>query len=250
MLSLALFASGCGGSGGLFGGPDPTTSAVPSAKPAAPASSTLHWLGDDLSSFFVGSSGNAPEQVAGASPAAGTSPNAAGINVDTDCPFIQIRQGAATLTVSEAGVSSAALALKYQGTFVRAARQCAVVGGQMNMKVGVQGRIIVGPAGGPGELDVPLRIAVVDQKPGSSKTIVTKLIMIPVTVSSANDNPSFTHVEDGLNFPLPSAAALERYIVFIGFDPLAAEAHARKPKPRPRHKRKPELRLRPTPGTG
>ena len=61
------------------------------------------------------------------------------------------------------------MSLKYQGTFVRAARECAVVGGQMVMKVGVEGRIIVGPAGGPGQVDVPLRIAVVDEKPAGSK---------------------------------------------------------------------------------
>src|SRR6516165_7443871 len=45
-----------------------------------------------------------------------------------------------------------AMSLKYQGTFVRAARDCAVVSGEMVMRVGVQGRIIVGPAGGPGQV--------------------------------------------------------------------------------------------------
>ena len=61
------------------------------------------------------------------------------------------------------------MALKYQGTFVRAARQCAVVAGQMVMKVGVRGTHHIGPAGGPGEIDVPLRIAVVDEPPAHRK---------------------------------------------------------------------------------
>ena len=65
------------------------------------------------------------------------------------------------------------------------------------MKVGVEGRIIIGPAGGPGQVDVPLRIAVVEETTADTKPIVTKLIRIPVTVASATDNPTFTHIEEG-----------------------------------------------------
>jgi hypothetical protein len=117
----------------------------------------------------------------------------------------------------------------------------------MVMKVGVEGRIILGPQGGPGEINVPLRIAVVDEKPSSTKTIVTKLIIIPVMVSSADDNPTFTHVEDNLSFPLPSSSELENYIVYIGFDPLGAEGGHKPVKPRRKIKRraKPEA----APGT-
>jgi hypothetical protein len=129
------------------------------------------------------------------------------------------------------------MGLKYQGTFVRAARECAVVSGQMVMKVGVEGRIVVGPAGGPGHIDVPLRIAVVRETTAGTKTIVTKLIRIPVTVQSSTDNPTFTHVEEGLSFPMPPAGDLDDYTVYIGFDPLAADAQDRqKLKPKPKTK--------------
>jgi len=124
------------------------------------------------------------------------------------------------------------MALKYQGTFVRGARECKVVAGQMVMRVGVEGRIIVGPAGGPGNVDVPLRIAVVHEETGASRTIVTKLVRIPVTVPPDSQNPSFTHIEEGLSFPMPSAAALDHYIVYIGFDPIGAAAQE-KPQPKP-----------------
>ena len=175
----------------------------------------------------------APRQVAGATP-------------DVECPFLQIRDGASTLSI-RAGGENAAMSLKYQGTFVRGARQCSVVAGQMTMKVGVEGRIILGPAGGPGQITVPLRLAVVDQTPAATKMIVTKLIMIPVMVQSATDNPVFTHVEDGLSFPLPSpVSALEHYIVYIGFDPLALEPPPKPEKLKRKPKVKPKLRLEPT----
>jgi hypothetical protein len=234
-LLLALAAGGCSGSS-LLGGPSATgTTPAPAAgAPAAAAapSSGPQWLRGDIAGFFSSSSDRAPQPVAGAAP-------------DVECPYMQIREGASTLTIG-AGGDNAAMSLKYQGTFVRAARQCAVAAGQMVMKVGVEGRIILGPAGGPGQIDVPLRIAVVDESPAGSKPIVTKLIHIPVTVASMTDNPSFAHVEEGLSFPLPSSAELEHYIVYIGFDPLAAEKPEKHPKPKAKPKRKPA----PAPGTG
>jgi len=233
LLWLALLAPGCSGGGSVFGGPAATAPSPAPAPAPAPAPSTSQRLKADISNFFSGSSDKVPQPVAGAAP-------------DVDCPYIEIRQGASTLTVGPTG-DNAAMSLKYQGTFVRAARQCAVVAGQMVMKVGVEGRIILGPAGGPGQVDVPLRIAVVDESLAGSKTIITKLIHIPVTVQSATDNPIFAHVEDGLSFPLPPAAELDNYIVYIGFDPLAAEAQEKpeKPKPKPNHKPK----AKPAPGT-
>ena len=227
-LALALLASGCGGGGNLFGG---TSASTPAAAPT-PASSGGGLLPDDITNFFSGSSDKSPQQVAGAT-------------ADAECPYIQIREGASTLTINGSG-DNAAMSLKYQGTFVRAARQCAVVAGQMVMKIGVQGRLVLGPQGGPGEVNVPLRIAVVDEKPASSKTIVTKLIMIPVAVQSPDDNPSFTHVEDNVTFPMPSSSELDNYIVYIGFDPVAAQAQERH-APRPKARRKPAPRARAAP---
>jgi len=135
------------------------------------------------------------------------------------------------------------MSLKYQGTFARAARECALVDGNMVMKIGVQGRIVVGPAGGPGQVDVPLRIAVVQETPGGSRSIVTKFIRIAVTVGPNEGYALFTHIEEGLSFPLPTPTALlDDYTAYVGFDPLAAEAQDKdkeKPKPKPKSKPKP-----------
>jgi hypothetical protein len=236
LLAVVLLASACSGGSNLFGGPSASTPAPASAASPAPApSSSGSFLRDDVASFFAGSSDKSPQPVAGATP-------------DVECPYIQIREGASTLTVSTGG-DNAAMSLKYQGTFVRAARQCAVVAGQMVMKVGVEGRIILGPQGGPGQINIPLRIAIVDETPSSTKPILTKLILIPVAISTADDNPIFTHVEDNLAFPLPSSSDLENYIVYIGFDPLAAQAQEHPARAKPKIKRKPKPAPAPAPGT-
>jgi hypothetical protein len=243
-LALAFLISGCSGGTSLFGGgptaaSPPPPSAAPPPTSAAPSSPSLT---GKIANFFSGSSARSPQQVAGAA-------------ADLDCPLIDIRQGASTLTIGPTGdeTNNGAMSLKYQGTFVRAARECAVVNGQMVMKVGIQGRIIIGPAGGPGEVDVPLRIAVVQEAPGGSKLIVTKFIRLPVTVASNDDNPMFSHIEEGLSFPVPSAADIDQYTVYIGFDPIEAAAQDKakeKPKPKPKLKPKPKPAAAPAANPG
>lgn len=157
---------------------------------------------------------------------------------DISCPPVEIREGASTLAIGPQGENTT-MSLKYQGTFVRAARDCSVVGSDMVIKVGVQGRIVVGPAGGPGEVQVPVRIAVVEEAPGGFKPIVTKLIRIPVTVAPGQGNVLFSHIEQGVTFPLPTpSSVLDDYIVYVGFDPLAAEPQDGA-KPKPKSKAKP-----------
>jgi hypothetical protein len=229
LLSLGLLASGCSGGGTSFGGPagsPPATAAAGSAAPPANSSS----FKDRVESFFSGASAKEPQPVANAQP-------------DVDCPYIDIRAGASTLTIPPPPPDgeNEAMALKYQGTFVRAARECAVVGTQMVMKVGVEGRIIVGPAGGPGQVNVPLRFAVVEAPSAGSKTIATKLVLIPVTIGPNDGYVTFTHIEEGLSFPLPSSTALDSYLVYIGFDPIGAQAQDKRPAPKltPKPKGKP-----------
>jgi hypothetical protein len=155
---------------------------------------------------------------------------------DIECPAVTVRTGASTLMIggdaknAEPGV----LNLRYQGTIIRTARECNVTAGVVTMKVGVEGRIITGPAGGPGSVDVPLRLAVV-QEGVNPKPIASKFVHIPVTIASDNDRVTFSHVESDITFPMPVPAGdIDSYIVYVGFDTMAApdkKAPAAKRKP-------------------
>ena len=115
------------------------------ASPAAAQS-----VSDKLNSWFFGPPAQAP---AGTSPAATTT--------EVECPGIEVRQGASTLAITAPGSGEAGpMNTRYQVTIGQLARECAALGGVMTMKVGVQGRVLLGPAGGPGQVDVPLRMAV------------------------------------------------------------------------------------------
>jgi hypothetical protein len=153
---------------------------------------------------------------------------------DIECPDVQVRTGAATLMIgTKPGESEpAAMDVRYQGSIIRTARECHVNAGIMTMKVGIEGRVITGPAGGPGAVDVPLRIAVV-REGITPQTIVSKLGRESVVVNEAIDRVTFAHVESDITFPLPTPPGdIDRYVVYVGFDPLGARPEKKKPPAR------------------
>jgi hypothetical protein len=244
-----LLLAGC--SGGGVGAPATTAStaavppvpastgaALPPTGTALPPSPAAPSLKDKIASFFSGATQKQPQPVANAQP-------------NVECPFLDIRQGASTLTIPPPPPDGGneAMSLKYQGSFVRAARDCAVLNGQMVMRVGVQGRIIVGPAGGAGQINVPLRIAVVSAPITAPRTVVTKLIRIPVTIGAGDPSIDFTYIEEGLSFPMPASAS-DPYLVYIGFDPVGAAAEDQVRKPAPVKKPKPNVKPNPNAPTG
>jgi hypothetical protein len=182
-------------------------SSVPtsSSQPAASQS-----FGARLSDLF-GMSSLPPE---GARPAPGT-PDP----VD-DCPTVEVRHGASTLQVAGRGGEPSPTNLRYQATIGRTARECAISGATMTMRVGIEGRVILGPEGAPGQMEIPLRYALVQEGP-EPKTIVTKLYRFPVTIAPGASNVPFTHVEEDLAFPLPNRRDIQAYVVYVGFDQLA-----------------------------
>src|SRR5262249_62403716 len=102
-------------------------------------------------------------------------------------------------------------------------------------KVGIGGRVILGPAGTPGEVKLPVRLAVV--KEGLNPQVIwTKFYMVPVTLQPGAPFATFVHVEEDMTFPMPPGSELDQYVVYAGFDPQSAvpEKPARKPKPKPR----------------
>jgi hypothetical protein len=181
---------------------------------------------------------------AGPKPAGDAS--AAALPADFECPSVVIRQGASTLTISANPAEPTATNLRYQVGFGENARECRLLPGNMvSMRVGVEGRVILGPAGAPGHVDVPLRLAIVHEAV-NSKTILTRLHVVPVTIPPDSTNVVFTHVEEDLTFPMPKGSAIDSYIVYVGFDPAGARELERK-KPPARRSRPPARAEAPAP---
>jgi hypothetical protein len=148
---------------------------------------------------------------------------------DYECPGVDIRTGASTLNIASKAVEATAGDLRYQLSFGQTARECAVQGTTMSIKVGVQGRVILGPMGGPGQVDVPLRYAVVREGP-QPKTVVTKFKRISVTVPSGQTHLPFVDIEESLSFPVPARSELDAYIIYVGFDEIGDRNEKKSPK--------------------
>ncbi len=134
--------------------------------------------------------------------------------------------------MSNAGGADASLAtMRYQATIGQMARECAVIAGNLSIKVGVHGRLILGPAGAPGTYDVPLRLALV-REGMEPKTVWTKLYRIPVTVEPSQPNAAFLHIEEALTVPMPPGAEIDAYVIYVGFDPLGKDQPKRQANPR------------------
>jgi hypothetical protein len=192
---------------------------------ASPASAQS--LGDRFKSLFGGTS----DEPATAAPGAPV-PEDTG---DLTCPPVSVRAGAATYAVAVPGKQPVGNDLRFQATITKMARECTVNGGVITARIGIQGRVIAGPAGAPSTIQIPIRVAVV-QGGVSEKTIATKAYQTTVNLSETGSDP-FTMVAEDLVYPAPPGALGDTYIFYIGFDPQALKPE--RPAPAPKKKKQP-----------
>jgi hypothetical protein len=183
----------------------------------APASAQS--LTDRFKSLFGGKS---EEEPAANAPAA---PQDTG---DLTCPPVTVRAGASTYAVAAPGKQPVGNDLRFQATISKMARECSLNGGVITARIGIQGRVIAGPAGAPASVQVPIRVAVV-QGGVSEKTIATKAYQTTVNMTESGSEP-FTLVAEDLSYPVPAGAAGDSYIFYIGFDPQALKPERPAPK--------------------
>jgi hypothetical protein len=130
---------------------------------------------------------------------------------------VGIRPGASTLNVAVKPKEATAGELRYQLSFKQIARECRVQDGAMSIKIAAEGRIVLGPLGAPGSVDVPLHYAVVREGP-QPKVIVTKFKRVRVTIGPGKTHARFVDIDSGLRFAVPPCPDLATYVVYVGFD--------------------------------
>src|SRR5579859_5383803 len=115
--------------------------------PAASAQS----LTDKLKGLFGGGSSKSEDQQQ-------PPPVASEPQTDMDCPQVTIRAGASTYAVAAPGKHPIGNDVRFQATITKMARDCTQVNGEITARIGIQGRVIVGPSGAPPSVEVPIRI--------------------------------------------------------------------------------------------
>lgn len=182
-------------------------------------------LTDRFKSLFGGKS----DEPAQSKPA--PAPGQPAADDDVDCPQVTVRAGASTYGVGATGKPAVGNDVRFQASITKMARECVRNGADIVARIGIQGRVIAGPAGAPNTVEVPLRVAVVQGGVGE-KVIASKAYRTTVEMPEGGSVP-FTFVAEDLSYPVPSAAVAASYIFYVGFDPQALS-----PEPKARGKRK------------
>lgn len=131
------------------------------------------------------------------------------------CPNIVILDGTADDRVYGKGEETNAN-LRYQFSLNDVARDCKIDGGQISLKVGTAGKVLLGPVGSPGNFTAPIRVAIIresDQQP-----VVSKLYHVAVSVPAGKTQALFTLVTEPLDIPYTHENAQHDYTIKVGFD--------------------------------
>ncbi len=128
---------------------------------------------------------------------------------DLDCPDIEVTEGGATARVG----GPASEAVRYQFAIADVARECDPQGAQFALKIGVAGRLLIGPAGSPGAYSTTLHVQVTRDIDG--KVLYTKTFPVAANTNGAVQTP-FRIVVDPIVLPLTRARLDQDYSVAIG----------------------------------
>lgn len=129
------------------------------------------------------------------------------------CPPVVVKTGTEALIIYESGQEAEPSFVEHQASITRTARECAAVAEGLSIKLGIAGRLVSGPKGGPGTLSMPVRIAV--SKQGGS-VLYSELYKVPVTLTSPNLSVDFSQVFQQVEIPVgPDERDL---VIYVGFD--------------------------------
>jgi hypothetical protein len=131
------------------------------------------------------------------------------------CPQVVVLEGTAA-SQTYAGTPASSTNLRYQYALDDTARECTLDGHQLAIKIGVAGKVLLGPAGSPGNFSVPVRMAVLRER--DNQPIVSKLYRAAVTVATGETRADFTIVSEPLRVPFIQDHAEDDYTIKVGID--------------------------------
>jgi hypothetical protein len=141
------------------------------------------------------------------------------------CPEVVVLEGTEA-SRAYAGEPPSGANLRYQYSITETARECALNDGQLALKIGVTGKVLLGPAGSPGSFTVPVRMAILRKK--DSEPELSKLYHATVNVGQSETQAEFSIVSESLHVPFIQDHAEQDYTIKVGIDegpPKAEKPH-------------------------
>lgn len=157
--------------------------------------------------------GPTPEQFSSASTAqVAANANSAMPAIATECPPIKVRNGGEALYYFGNGKAGNPRDLHYQAVIENQSRNCVVSNGLITVKMGMVGRVLLGPKGTEKTVNVPVRFAV--ERDGVA--VYSQKFDMPVAIDPATQTADFSKVIENVGIPYVGG---EDITIWVGFDP-------------------------------
>lgn len=156
----------------------------------------------------------APANPSSSDPSIGTAKTAEGATahvVQGACPQIFMRDQDAVYRTYAKGKKDDPQQVAFQASFGDYTRQCTLTDTNLTMTVVAQLRLIVGPAGAPGQVTLPIRITVTDD----DTVLYSEVTNFPAQISEGSGSAQVVFRKEGIKMPIGSGALVR---VNIGFD--------------------------------
>lgn len=163
---------------------------------------------------MFGSAGPAPTSAQTANPTAqelSVAATTALPAIATECPPIKVRRGGEALFFYGKGKVGDPHSLNYQAVLDKQSRNCVASNGLITVKMGVVGRVLLGPAGNQAKVDVPIRFAV--ERDGVP--MYSERYQIPTAIDPASQSGEFVKVVENVAIPYTGG---EDITIWVGFD--------------------------------
>lgn len=131
--------------------------------------------------------------------------------IATECPPIKVRPGHEALFYYGKGKVGNPKDLNYQAVIDKQSRNCVVSNGLITVKMGMVGRVFLGPSGSQQKVDIPVRFAV--ERDGVS--LYSEKYDIPVSIAPPAQSADFVKVVENVAIPYTGG---ETIVIWVGLD--------------------------------
>ncbi len=140
---------------------------------------------------------------------------------EIDCPPVLISPGGAALRIGAGGSSEG---VRSQITVTDVARECVRSGAVILVRVGAEGRVLVGPSGSAGPLGATLRIEV---RRGDA-VLASRSARVGASIPAGEAQAPWTHVEQGISVPVATLMAGGDTDIFVTLGGAPVQASRRR----------------------
>lgn len=130
------------------------------------------------------------------------------------CPRFKVWPADRHITVYEPGRTGERLAMKYRGSITKTARECQIDGSRVQIKYGVAGRVLMGPKGEDGAIELPANLYLTT---ADGTKIQTEPMTVGVELHRQNPVDYFSVVRT-ISFEAEPGTSPSSYKLFIAFD--------------------------------